>query len=93
MACGTPVITSNTSSLEEIAAGAAETVNPYSVHEITGAMLRLARDDAWRAELSARGLVRAQRFSWTRAAREMLGLYRRAAGVAVRHALPVQVSP
>jgi glycosyltransferase involved in cell wall biosynthesis len=93
MACGTPVITSNTSSLEEIAAGAAETVDPYSVHEITAAMLRLARDREWRSELSTRGLARAQRFSWTRTAREMLGLYRRAAGVAVRHALPVQVSP
>ena len=92
MACGTPVITSNTSSLEEIAAGAAETVNPCSVDEITAAMLRLARDAGWRSELSERGLARAQRFSWTRAAREMLGLYRRAAGVAVRHALPVQVS-
>lgn len=92
MACGTPVITSNTSSLAEIATGAAETVDPYHVDAITAAMLRLARDPEWRAELAARGLVRAQRFSWTRTAREMLSVYRRAAGVTVKHALQVRVS-
>jgi glycosyltransferase involved in cell wall biosynthesis len=92
MACGTPVITSNTSSLAEIASGAAETVDPYDVDAIAAALLRLARDASWRAELSARGLARAQRFSWTRTAREMLAIYRRAAGVTVKHGLPVQVS-
>ena len=92
MACGTPVITSNTSSLDEIAAGAAETVNPYDIDAITAAMLRLARDADWRSTLSARGLERAHCFSWARSAREMLGLYQRAAGVPVRHAWPVRVS-
>jgi glycosyltransferase involved in cell wall biosynthesis len=92
MACGTPVITSNTSSLAEIATGAAETVDPYDVNAIAAAMLRLARDPGWRAELAALGLLRAQRFSWSRSAREMLAVYRRAAGVTVKHALPVQVS-
>jgi glycosyltransferase involved in cell wall biosynthesis len=92
MACGTPVITSNTSSLGEIASGAAETVDPYSVDAIAAAMLRLAHDESWRAELRTRGLARARRFSWARTAREMLTVYRRAAGVTVPHALPVQVS-
>ena len=92
MACGTPVITSNTSSLAEIATGAAETIDPYNVDAIAAAMLRLARDESWRAELSALGLTRARRFSWNRTAREMLAVYRRAAGVTVQHALSVQVS-
>jgi glycosyltransferase involved in cell wall biosynthesis len=92
MACGTPVITSNTSSLAEIATGAAETVDPYDVDAIAAAMLRLAGDASWRAELSARGLARAQCFSWARTAREMLAVYRCAAGVAVKHAWPVRVS-
>jgi glycosyltransferase involved in cell wall biosynthesis len=92
MACGTPVITSNTSSLAEIATGAAETVDPYDVDAIAAAMLKLARDASWRAELSGRGLTRAQRFSWARAAREMLGVYRRVAGVPVKQALRVRVS-
>ena len=85
MACGTPVITSNTSSLDEIASGAAETVDPYCADAIADAMLRLARDADWRRELSARGRARARRFSWTRTAREMLAIYQRAAGVAVPH--------
>jgi glycosyltransferase involved in cell wall biosynthesis len=80
MACGTPVITSNTSSLDEIASGAAETVNPYDVDALSAAFVRLARDAEWRHELSRRGLARARQFSWSRTAREMLAVYQRAAG-------------
>jgi glycosyltransferase involved in cell wall biosynthesis len=89
MACGTPVITSNTSSLDEIAAGAAETVDPYDVDALTAALGRLARDAAWRKELSERGLARARRFSWTRTARQMLAVYQRAAGLTVASVAPV----
>jgi glycosyltransferase involved in cell wall biosynthesis len=81
MACGTPVLTSNTSSLDEIASGVAETVDPYNVDAIASALVRLARDEAWRKELAMRGAVRARRFSWTRTAREMLTTYQRAAGL------------
>jgi glycosyltransferase involved in cell wall biosynthesis len=88
MACGTPVLTSNTSSLDEIAAGAAETVDPYDVDAMAAALLRLAGDAEWRRELSARGLARARRFSWERTAKEMLAAYQRAAGVAVTHVVP-----
>jgi glycosyltransferase involved in cell wall biosynthesis len=83
MACGTPVVTSNTSSLDEIASGAAETVDPYDVSALTTAFVRLARDASWRRELSERGLARARQFSWARTAREMLAVYQRAAGLAV----------
>jgi glycosyltransferase involved in cell wall biosynthesis len=88
MACGTPVITSNTSSLDEIASGAAETIDPYDVDALTAALLRLAHDAAWRKELSDRGLARARRFSWTRTARQMLAVYHRAAGLTMPSGAP-----
>jgi glycosyltransferase involved in cell wall biosynthesis len=83
MACGTPVITASTSSLAEIAGGAAETVDPHDTEALSEAIVRLAHDGAWRQHLAACGLVRAREFSWTRTAREMLALYGRAAGVTV----------
>jgi glycosyltransferase involved in cell wall biosynthesis len=81
MACGTPVITSNTSSLGEIAGGAAETIDPYSTEAMADALVRLARDEELRHERAAQGLDRARTFSWRRTAREMLALYSQAAGL------------
>jgi glycosyltransferase involved in cell wall biosynthesis len=75
MACGTPVITANASSLAEIAGGAAYTVDPHDVDALTGAIVALASDSERREELSRRGLARAQEFSWARTARDMLALY------------------
>jgi len=92
MACGTPVVTSSTSSLHEIASGAAETVDPYDTNAIAEALIRLARQPEWRQELATRGLARARRFSWARSAREMLEVYARAAGVPAVHELPMAVS-
>jgi glycosyltransferase involved in cell wall biosynthesis len=83
MACGTPVITANTSSLEEIAGGAAETIDPRDTAALSAAMIAVAGDVERRRDLSARGLARAREFSWTRTARQMLALYARAAGVTV----------
>jgi glycosyltransferase involved in cell wall biosynthesis len=83
MACGTPVVTANTSSLGEIASGAAETIDPYDVGALSSAFVRLAGDAAWRRELAERGLARARQFSWARTAREMLAVYQHAAGLAV----------
>jgi len=81
MACGLPVLTSNTSSLGEIAADAAETVDPTDVDAIAEAICRLAQDAELRRDRSERGLVRSRDFSWTQTAREMLAVYHRAAGV------------
>ena len=64
MACGTPVITSNLSSLPEVAGDAALLVNPYQVHEITEAMLLIATDDKLRSQLSVKGCKQASNFSW-----------------------------
>jgi glycosyltransferase involved in cell wall biosynthesis len=88
MASGIPVITSSTSSLGEIAADAAETIDPTSTDAITGALVRLATDAERRRDLADRGRRRAQMFSWTQTAREMLTVYHRAAGVATAPVTP-----
>jgi glycosyltransferase involved in cell wall biosynthesis len=64
MACGTPVITSNLSSLPEVAGDAAILINPYNTAEITDAMHRLTIDTELRSQLSIKGLARANQFSW-----------------------------
>lgn len=68
MACGTPVITSNTTSLPEIAGGAALLVDPLDVDAIAGAMLRLVRDEELRASLRMRSIVHAANLTWDAAA-------------------------
>jgi glycosyltransferase involved in cell wall biosynthesis len=75
MACGTPVITSDRTSLAELGAGAALLVDPLDV-EMLAARLRLVLDDAdLRAELRAAGFRRAAEFSWARAAAETVAVY------------------
>ena len=88
MACGTPTITSRTSSLVEIAADAALTIDPYDVRALVDAMVALAHDAGLRHTLARRGLQRAREFSWSRSAREMLALYARIVGAPVRQAGP-----
>jgi glycosyltransferase involved in cell wall biosynthesis len=73
-ACGVPVITSNTSSLPEVAGNAALLVDPHDVEAIASAMRRLITDDALRNELARRGLENVQRFSWEKCARETLAV-------------------
>jgi glycosyltransferase involved in cell wall biosynthesis len=76
MACGTPVLTSDGSSLSEVAGGAALLVDPRSEDAIAEGLLRLASDGALREALRARGLARARSFSWERTARETIAVYR-----------------
>lgn len=76
MALGTPVITSSTSALAEIAGDAALLVDPYDEEEIYSAMLRLFTDEGLRAELRERGLARSRSFSWESPARIALGALR-----------------
>ncbi|NMG11221.1 glycosyltransferase family 1 protein [Brasilonema sp. UFV-L1] len=64
MACGTPVITSNLSSLPEVAGDAAIVINPYNVEEMTQAMQTIATDTALRQHLSTQSINRASQFSW-----------------------------
>lgn len=79
MAVGTPVLTSNLSSLPEVAGEDAVLVDPYETSSIAEGMRRLLTDDALRADLSAAGLERARRFTWEETARKTAEVLHRAA--------------
>ncbi|HEX5506543.1 MAG TPA: glycosyltransferase family 1 protein, partial [Thermomicrobiales bacterium] len=72
LACGTPVVTSATSSLPEVVGDAALTVDPLDTAALARALERALTDEALRAELRARGPARAARFTWRRAAEATL---------------------
>lgn len=74
--CGTPVITSNLSSMPEVAGDAALLVAPEDIGSIAESIRRLLQDDGLTRELSQRGLDRARQFSWRRCAEETLDVYR-----------------
>lgn len=78
MASRCPVITSNVSSMPEVAGDAALLVDPQCHREIGEAMHRLASDESLRREYAARGETRARQFSWDRCAGAMLQIYREA---------------
>ena len=75
MACGTPVVTSNTSSMPEIAGPDAILVNPESADEICEQLLRLENDEAFYRQQVEMGLQRAKLFSWKYTADQLLSLY------------------
>jgi glycosyltransferase involved in cell wall biosynthesis len=79
MACGTPVLTSNCSSMAEVGAGAALLVDPCSEEDIEHGLLRLVTENGLREELSEAGLARAAQFTWARAAAETAAVYRQIA--------------
>ncbi len=76
MACGTPVISSNTSSMPEVTGSAALMVDPTNIEEITQAIFQVLSDSDLRQRLSELGLLQAQCFSWQRTARETLVIYK-----------------
>jgi glycosyltransferase involved in cell wall biosynthesis len=80
MACGTPVVTSNSSSLPEVVGDAAVQVNPENVFEIARGIREVLVDEELRARLIRRGWEQAARFSWSSTARQVLEIYREAAG-------------
>jgi glycosyltransferase involved in cell wall biosynthesis len=75
MASGTPVITSNVSSLPEVVGDAALLVDPLQPEDIAEAMRRVLTDPALREDLRRRGLARAQHFSWERSIRRVRDIY------------------
>jgi len=77
MACGTPVLTSNASSLPEVVGEAGLQVPPDDVDALAAALQQLVQDTELRAELGRRGLKRARRFTWERMAQETAALYQR----------------
>ena len=75
MACGTPVITSNTSSMPEIGGKNAALINPESSDEIAAMMLMIENNSDFRKEIISNGLERAKLFSWKNTATNLLKLY------------------
>jgi alpha-1,3-rhamnosyl/mannosyltransferase len=80
MACGTPVVCANTSSLPEVVGDAALLFDPLDVPALAAALAQALSDADLRTALHARGLARARLFSWERTARETLAVYRQAVG-------------
>ena len=81
MACGTPVVTSNTSSLPEVVGDAALRVQPEDIEAISEAMRSLAGDAELRASFERLGLERASKFTWERTAELTCAAYCRACEV------------
>ena len=75
MACGSPVISSDTSCLPEIAGNAAVLVNPLKADELTAAIVSLSSNDELRRKKIEAGYFNAKRFSWNRAAESVLTIY------------------
>lgn len=79
MACGVPVICSNAASLPEVVGDAGILVEPRDVGGLMQALARVLDDASLRADLRARGVQRAQQFTWERAARQTLAVYEQSA--------------
>jgi glycosyltransferase involved in cell wall biosynthesis len=75
MACGTPVVTSNVSSLPEVAGGAALLVDPYDEDAIATAITRAVTDESLRADMIRRGIERARSFSWPQSVKKIHDIY------------------
>jgi glycosyltransferase involved in cell wall biosynthesis len=77
MAAGVPVVTSNVSSLPEVAAGAAALVDPLSMNELRNALDRVLTSPSLREEMSIKGRARAKHFQWGRCAQETWEFFER----------------
>ena len=75
MACGTPVVTSNVSSLPEVVGDAAVLVDPYDARSIAEGIRRVLVDEVLRRDLQTRGVAHAHSFSWEQAARRVREIY------------------
>lgn len=75
MACGTPVITSNTSSMPEIADDAALIIDPFKPEDITEAILKLLNDENYKSNLIEKGYKQASNFTWKSMAEKVLEIY------------------
>jgi glycosyltransferase involved in cell wall biosynthesis len=78
MACGVPVVTSNVSSLPEVAGDAAILINPYSVDELADGIWRILSDEELRTQCIKKGIERAKSFTWERCAKNTLDAFNEA---------------
>lgn len=75
MACGTPVITSNTSSLPEVVGEAGIMVDPHNMEALSDAMGQVTQDEVLQREMREKGLRQSQKFSWSQTAETVLRVY------------------
>lgn len=75
MACGAPVVTSNSTALAEVAGDAAVLADPQDARALGEAMIRTLEDEPLRATLKVKGFDRARQYSWEQAATKTLALY------------------
>jgi glycosyltransferase involved in cell wall biosynthesis len=78
MACGTPVVTSDVSSLPEVTGGAALLIDPNDERALAAALIEIVSDERLRAELREKGIAQAKKFTWREAAEKTLSLYQQA---------------
>jgi len=76
MSCGVPVITSNTSSMPEIAGDAAMIIDPFKPEQITDALIQITKNQSLKKQLIERGLQQSAKFSWKAMAKDVLGIYK-----------------
>jgi glycosyltransferase involved in cell wall biosynthesis len=75
MACGVPVITSNTSSLPEVVGDAGLRINPKDIEQLSYAMVKILEDSELRVNCVKKGLERAQNFTWENSAKKVIDIY------------------
>jgi glycosyltransferase involved in cell wall biosynthesis len=80
MACGAPVLTSNSTALAEVAGDAAVLADPQDAKALGEAMIRALEDEPLRASLKMKGFARGKQFSWENAAVKTVALYRELCG-------------
>jgi glycosyltransferase involved in cell wall biosynthesis len=93
MASGTPVVTSNTSSIPEVVGGAAIMVNPYDIEQLASAIEAVTVDDGLRRRLVESGYEQVKRFNWYRVARNTLTVYHEVYSTLSNGAGPVRPLP
>ena len=76
MKCGTPVITSDKTSIPEIVKNAAIIVNPYNEKEMESALYKVLTDKKLASKLSRKGLIRAEEFTWSKTASQIFKIYK-----------------
>jgi glycosyltransferase involved in cell wall biosynthesis len=84
MASGTPVVTSDVSSLPEITGDAALLIDPNDERALANALIEIMNNDLLRAKLREKGIAQAKKFTWRDAAEKTLSLYKDAYGSASR---------
>ena len=77
MACGTPVITSNISSLPEVVGDAGLLIDPHNTGELSAAIMRILEDKQLQEDLRQKGFERVKQFTWQESARKMLTVYQK----------------